>query len=223
MVPAKETAEEQLLRMIEGPSGPLPPKATAKPFSIGKLVEPFLRGGGFPGFGPRPQPRKDRNDPFLSRLQLTGRLFWVLLGGLGLYLVADLWLLQPTPPTLRPVGGGSSAAPAGPLTQTLDEQLRQSAEYRSTLASRNPFRLDTGRLAESDATPTVKNRLLEMTSTLTVVGINRSRVPEALIEDTEAKRTHFVKVGDTVNGMTITAIDDRGVTLKYEGEETILQ
>ena len=66
-------------------------------------------------------------------------------------------------------------------------------------------------------------KLADLVSSLTVVGINRGTVPEALIEDTQAKRTHFVKVGDQVNGVTISSISSEGVKVTYEGEEAILQ
>ena len=56
-----------------------------------------------------------------------------------------------------------------------------------------------------------------------MVGINRGKVPEALVEDTEAKRTYFVKVGDEINGLKISAIDVNGVKVTYEGEEAVLQ
>ena len=91
------------------------------------------------------------------------------------------------------------------------------------MAARNPFRLSAGRLSEPATGQTVRSKLLELTSQLTVVGINRGRVPEALIEDKDAKRTHFVKVGDQINGVTIIRIDSQGVTVRYEGEETTLQ
>ena len=225
MVPAKETAEEQLLRMIEGAKGPAAAKAAGMPVSFWRLMEPFWKGGGFfRRASGKPQGRKDRSDVFLWQLQLTGRIFWLILAGLGAYLIVDVWVLQPTPPSLLlPATSGGAPASPGALTQTLEEQLKQSADYRSTLAARNPFRLSTGRVLETTSSQTVKSRLVELTNTLTIVGINRGKVPEALIEDSQAKRTYFVKVGDQINGMTISAIDENGVKIKYEGEEVVLK
>ena len=48
-------------------------------------------------------------------------------------------------------------------------------------------------------------------------------MPEALIEKSDEKRTYFVKVGDQINGVTVKTIDQRGVTVAYEGEEITLQ
>ena len=226
MVPAKETAEEQLLRMIEGSKGSAPSKVAWHPASLGRFMAPFWKGGGFlRRWSGRTLSQRDQGDAFLWQLQLTGRVFWVILAGLGLYLVVDLWVLQPTlPPTLlSQVTPPPGPATSGTLPPTLEEQLRQSAEYRSTLAARNPFRLATGRMSETTAGQSVKNKLVELTNTLTIVGINRGKIPEALIEDTEAKHTYFVKVGDQINGMTVSAIDENGVKITYEGEELVLK
>jgi hypothetical protein len=222
MVAAKETAEEQLLRMIEG-SGPAPASGRpGRPAAAGweRLLSPLGQGRRLLGqwFG-RPKRDRDRSDPFLWQLQLTSRLFWVVLAGLGIYLVVDLGINQPKPPTLLAPGGTRAGGTPG---WTLEDQSRQLANYRSTLASRNPFRLSAPGSPGLDPA-TVKNKLVELTQTLTVVGINRGRVPEALIEDTEAKRTHFVKVGDQLNGLTISRIDEHGVTVSYEGEELTLK
>lgn len=227
MVPAKETAEEQLLRMIEGPSRPKRREAP-KGSSIQRGLNRFRND--WSDLWNRltlTRGRRDRTDNFLWQLQLAGRVFWVMIGSLAVYIVVDLWVLQPQPPALvtsstvipQLVDGGTSSG-------SLEDNLKASAEaYRKTLSSRNPFRLAKERFSETAVPvgPTAKTKLLELTSNLVVVGINRGRIPEALIEDTEAKRTHFVKVGDEINGVIISEISNSGVVVTYEGEETILQ
>lgn len=167
-------------------------------------------------------------DLFLWRLRLVDRIFWVILAVLGVYVVTDLLvplrrlpvIVQTVPSGAIPAAGPEEAdrTPAG----VLEQQLRPVVEYREVLASKDPFGLGSGR-AGGAAGSTAQGRLEELTAKLAVVGVNRSRTPEVLIEDLEAKRTHFLKVGDQINGMTVTAIDERGVTLSYEGEETTLQ
>ena len=225
MVPAKETAEEQLLRMIEGPRAPASPKGPAGRSSVDRVLESFFRGGDFlRRWSRQAQASKGHADVFLWQLQLASRVFWALLGALALALVVYVWVIRPAPPMLPPLPAGSTSSETAPtLAPTAAEQLKQSAEYRSTLAARNPFRLATTRATEGTSAQTVKSKLLDLTSKLSVVGINRGKVPEALIEDTEAKRTYFVKVGDEINGMTVSAIDSSGVKVKYEGEEAVLQ
>ena len=228
MVASKETAEEQLLRMIEGSSGPAPTaKRPGAPAPWLRLLE-RLREAASRARQTLMRPRlgKAPADPFLWQLQLAGRLAWIVLAGLGLYVVADMVLMKPTLPRLAvPLasGGGSAGGAEGGQHAVPDPLETNAAAYRETLASRNPFRLATERLIDDATGQTVKNRLVELTGGLVIVGINRGRVPEALIEHTEEKRTYFVKVGDTINGVKVTAIDQRGVTVAYEGEELILQ
>ena len=210
--------------MIEGPRAPASSKGPAWRGALDHLLEPFFRGDFLRRWSGRAQAPKDHADVFLWQLQLASRIFWMFLGGLTLYLVVDLWVMQPKAPMLPALPVAATPSPAGiTLTPTVDEQLKQSAEYRSTLAARNPFRLATTRISDTGSSQTVKSKLLDLTATLSVVGINRGKVPEALIEDTEAKRTYFVKVGDQVNGLTISAIDSNGVKVTYEGEEAVLQ
>ena len=167
-----------------------------------------------------PQSHREGGDPFLAQLQLAGRVFWAVLAALGLYLIVDVVILQPAPPRLalapQPPSGASSGTP-------VEDAAGRSQAYRQALISRNPFRLETGRAAEAPSSQTAQARLLELTSSLTVVGINRGAIPEALIEDTQTKRTHFVKVGDQINGITISGIAQEGVKVTYEGEETVLK
>lgn len=221
MVSTKETAEEQLLRMIEGPPS-ASPKGSPGGFSPERLRESVrdsidalkrrVRGS---------HSRREGGDRFLAQLQLAGRIFWAVLGALGLYLIVDVVILKPPSPRLalapQPLTGGAST-----VTPVEDAAGRMQA-YRQALISRNPFRLETGRVAEAPSSQTAKNRLLELTSSLVVVGINRGIVPEALVEDTQNKRTHFVKVGDQINGITISGIDQEGVKVTYEGEDAVLK
>ena len=226
MVASKETAEEQLLRMIEGSSGPAPTaKRPGAPAPWLRLLE-LLRQAAARAQQTLLRPRlgKAPADPFLWQLQLAGRLAWIVLAGLGLYVIVDMVLMKPTLPRLAvPLASGGSAGGAEGQHAVPDPLETNAAAYRETLASRNPFRLATERLIDDATGQTVKNRLVELTGALVIVGINRGRVPEALIEHTAEKRTYFVKVGDTINGLKVTAIDQRGVTVSYEGEEITLQ
>ena len=223
MVPPKETAEEQLLHMIEGPSGPRrPSRRSAKTSAIHQLVGRLKdAGSGLKGrLLPSRRPKKDRGDAFLSRLQLINRVVVIALLGMGGYLVVDLVMLRPVSPTLdiRPVPYDGTAA-GGIRTVGLGDPLRPLADYQQALRRRNPFRLASARVV-NDATPvdTTVTQLDDLIGTLSVVGINRGRVPEALIEDLDAQRTHIVTVGQSVNGLKIESIDARGVLVSYEGE-----
>ena len=220
MVPAKETAEEQLLRMIEGPGRP-PVRGPQGKLSFDRLLEQAREGIESVWRWARSSQRRGISDAFLWRLQLTERVFWLILAGLGIYLVVDLLVLQLRPPTfaLRPGPAGIAEPGDG---SAIPGDLKPVEEYRRGLVSRNPFQL-SAKAAAKAAEPAVKSALETITATLKVVGLNRGRVPEALIEDSAAKRTYFVKVGDQVNSLTVKAIDKRGVTVVYQDEETLLQ
>jgi hypothetical protein len=218
MAPAKETAEEQLLRMIEGPSAPSPKGSGGGGSPAGRMLDPLrdawdairrmLQGRGAP---------RDRGDAFLSQLQLAARVFWGLLAALGLYLIVDVVILQPAAPRLSSPGHAPGEA------RPVEDGGSKLQEYRQGLAARNPFRLEAVRVEDAPASETAQAKLQDLTANLSVVGINRGAVPEALIEDSVTKRTHFVKVGDVLNGVAITAIDNEGVKVSYEGEEAVLK
>ena len=164
------------------------------------------------------------SDPFLWRLRLIDRAFWGILVVLGVYVVVDLLMpVRRVPAIAAPSVHLVTPNPQDEGPTAAEQQLRPVAEYRELLASKDPFGLGSAHGRGGAAGTTVRSRLEEMIAKLSVVGINRSRVPEALIEDTEAKRTYFLKVGDEVNGLAVTAIDQRGVTLRYEGEDITLQ
>ena len=222
MVRTKETAEEQLLRMIEGPKGPVSSSGPLRHFAPERLRErlrgrlELLRRWALPmeqsGAG---------SDGILWRLHLAERVCWIVLASLGLYLVADLLFMNRRPPTIvlqtRPSAGtASDGVVVGALAE---DRLKPLADYRQALLTRNPFGLSTPAIVKSQG---AKSRLGELMATLTVVGINRGRVPEALIEDTTAKRTSVVKVGDQINGVTVKFIDQRGVVVMYQNEEALL-
>lgn len=164
-------------------------------------------------------PARQAADPFLARLQLADRLMWVVLGALALFLVGQLLVGQPPLPSLmspEPLGGiappATVAAPARPVDQV-----------QSAISGRNPFNLSATRSPGDLKSTSAQERLMQLVKPLVVVGVNRGATPEALIEDAEAKRTHFVKVGDTLNGLRVTAIDADGVEVEYDGETFKIQ
>ena len=211
--------------MIEGPAAPVS-RPPGRRLSFGGVVGSVAEAiGGIRHWGVRaPRGYHDPSDKFLAQLRLVGQIFWVVLAILGTYLVVDIWLRPPQPPTVAalPASVATDRAPTG-LEPSAEQRMTRAVEYRQALASRNPFRLEAPKTAQAPTAQTVKSKLAELISTLSIVGINRGAVPEALVEDTQAKRTYFVKVGDQLNGLTVRAIDQNGVTVTYEGEQATLQ
>jgi hypothetical protein len=170
---------------------------------------------------------RQSSDGLLWRLLVVERVFWLILVALVAYVVVDLGVVAParsraSAVAMLPASQSPTPDPVG--SEAGDAGLRPLAEYREALMSRNPFGIASNQLGASRIRgEQVRSRLQELAAMLKVVGLNRGRVPEAIIEDTSASRTYFVKVGDQVGEMTVTTIDQRGVTVTYEGEETLLQ
>lgn len=230
----KETAEEQLLRLIEGAKGPKPQVSGAGPMNVSPMKNPLRGRLAQAGqqwmaaarfrlsaiFGARQR----AGDSVLQQLQLASSLLWVVLLALGIYLgfqVVQDRALRKAPLI---VSAGASQAPTNTATPppSPDTLMKPMAEYLSAILQRNPF---TGASGTTSAAPIqrARERLKELTSSLAVVGIDRGATPEALIEDKSRGKTYFVKVGDVVNGAFVKEISARGVIVEYEGEEELLQ
>ena len=219
MGPAKETAEEQLLKMIEGPRGAggavKRPAVPAPRRWLVVLQE--LSGRWWRGL----LPGRREADVFLWNLRLAQRVLWVGLAGLGAYVILDL-LLWPSTPSRdhRAVAAKVGQTSSAPATPPSARPLKPLAEYVSAVTQRNPF---TGAAALSRmAVRTAKSHLEELAQNLVVVGIDRGANPVALIEQKNPQRTYMVKVGEALNGLTIKQISSEGVVVGYEGEELVL-
>ena len=225
---SKTTAEEQLLRMIEGPRGGQPPtpSASSAPVSraLGKLPEWMTRWKRRVG---SVRSWRQPGDAFLWKLRLAQRLLTAVLVGLGVYVVVTL--LLPPKPRLRqaavlnihpPVGPAASAGTASSAAEA-DHALRALSNYVAVVQERNPFTGASAREAGASL-KTMKHHLEEMATGLAVVGIDRGANPVALIEDTAQHKTYIVKAGDELNGMRVKEIRDGKVLVSYEGEEFVL-
>ena len=223
MAAAKETAEEQLLRMIEGPGRPSPGRGPVKGFSLSQASEQLRqRVRIFWQWAFTPQ--RQETDVLLWRLRLGERVLWLLLLGLGLYLVVDLFIVPLRPRRLGALSSHSEKAASGnEATEAVEPRLKAVDEYRQAIAGHNPFALASRRGEQAEDADKAAADLAQQVSTLTVVGINRGRVPEVLVEDTEARRTYFLKIGDQVKGLTVKAIDQSGVLVTDGKHDVVLK
>ena len=101
---------------------------------------------------------------------------------------------------------------------------RGTAYYLEKVRQRNIFRM--GSEAASGAENAVKAptaEIIQATQHLKLVGISWSSDPDALIEDTKALRTFFVKRGQKVGDIKIQAILKDKVILSVGGEEMELK
>jgi hypothetical protein len=227
----RETAEEQLLRMIEGSQ----PVGEDKPVRLeqSRMGVRILSGRRlFQGWKWRfpfkqwERPRRPRasgameGDPIVEKLRLAGKILWVALAVLGAYVVVDLAVLRRTPkeyeiPQKDALGSRESSVQVA-------SPLKPLGEYLTGILKRDPF-MGMASQTPKAAPVTIKRRLDEMVQGLVVVGIDRGPNPAALIEDQQTGRTTVIRVGDTVRDAKVKKIDGDGVLLTYEGEEHLLR
>ena len=98
--------------------------------------------------------------------------------------------------------------------------LKALPYYMEKVTARDIFNLNapsTAAGAKDESAPPPEETL---TKKFSLVGIAWSENPEAMIEDTESKRTHFVKRGQTINQdvKVVTIFKDR-VVLSYQDKE----
>lgn len=215
-----DIAEERLLRVIEkGERGGSSASSAAHPDARGFLsrMRSFLAR-----FYSRPVKKDDR---VLLMLQRVGLVLWIVLAGAGVYLAYGLVSFQ-TVTLKRAASYSSDGIPYAPAVElppfSMEEKLKPVDQYLNTIRQRDPFTGTSSvqeEVVEGPREPTPQETLQSMAQGLTVVGINRGAVPDAIIEDTAAKRTFFVKAGDKIKELTVKEIRHDTVVLTYQGEE----
>jgi len=102
------------------------------------------------------------------------------------------------------------------LTQTV-------SYYLDKIRERDIFKMGPKAVVKDAAPPAPASKVIEATQSLKLVGISWSKEPDAMIEDTKALRTFFVKRGQTIGPVRIEAIFKDKVILKYGTEEIELR
>lgn len=161
-------------------------------------------------------------DPTLKLMRSLSSLLWFALACFGIYFAMDYishrgQTFQSN--VFRAVKSSSSAVldQASPQEKVLPE-----SHYVEGLQNPNPF---TGApeelkvVEEVSRGPSASEQLAEMAKGLVIVGINRGPTPDAIIENSQEKRTFFVKAGDKVNEMTVKEIKRDTVVLSYQGQD----
>ena len=225
---SKDTPPEQLLRVIEGSTAA--PGASAQDAAAPRPEPPLKRlAGALQDVTSRLAqlvlPSHRDADAFLWNLRVAHRVLWVVLAGLGIYLLADVLAIRPTSRLAGRLTAPKTApgAPDSPANAAGDTSaLRSLSEYVAAAQRRNPF-VGTVATAAKATSKTTKKRLADLAAEVVVVGIDRGPNPIALLEHTAQQRTYMVKVGDDANGMTVKHISPEGVLVTYEGEELLLK
>lgn len=104
--------------------------------------------------------------------------------------------------------------------------LKAASFYLEKVRQRDIFQLGpkkTGDTKQEAAQVGPSGEILEATQHLKLVGISWSNDPDAMVEDTKALKTFFVKRGQTIGDVRVQAIFKDKVVLSYRGEETELR
>ncbi len=102
--------------------------------------------------------------------------------------------------------------------------LKQPAAYYvDKIRQRDIFSMGAKKAVQEKAPDTVSSEIVEATQSLKLVGISWSNDPDAMIEDSKALRTFFVKRGQMIGRVKIEAIFKDKVILSYEGKEVELR
>ena len=194
------TPEEKLLRLIRG-----------------KSVAPQTASGGAPAAA-APPPRGLPINFFISGWQ------WVTIVSvlLGLILIVEVATLifqftRPVPSVeIRPVNPVAVDAPAAEPTPVEPIPSLAAAAQRPVFVS--PV-ASTGGSAEIKPPSTDAK---QFAAKLTLTGIITGDPPQAILEDTETKKTYFVSPGQVVDGAVVESVLENRVILNLQGEKVEL-
>lgn len=104
--------------------------------------------------------------------------------------------------------------------------LKAASYYLEKARGRDIFSIDEDRIVldSSKSGKDLSQRAIEETGHLKLVGIAWSDDPDIMIEDTNAKRTFFLKKGQMIDGdIKLQAVFKDKVILSYKGEEVELK
>jgi hypothetical protein len=99
--------------------------------------------------------------------------------------------------------------------------LKPFSYYLEVVQKRDIFRM--GAKLPQDNSDVISSKAAEAAQTLKLVGISWSESPDAMIEDTKAGKTFFVKKGQSVNDLKVEAIYKEKVVLRYGAESIELR
>jgi hypothetical protein len=144
----------------------------------------------------------------------------VVLGGLGVVLVVEIALLalhvvRPLPTVTAPVvpSGPSDASAPPQAPDVLVPSLARSAPA-------GLFALPAAGSGPGESRQPPSGSATELASRLTLLGIVAGDPPQAIIEDSKTKKTHFVSTGQTVaEGAVLEQVLGTYVILDFQGEK----
>jgi len=221
------TPEKQLLNLIESPKAKAPAAAAAmKRKGLSVFSVTALKGRfsffmswldfkhGLPGIV-----LVFRDLKFINRILELG------IAGFLIYLVFNTMFSAVTLTTRLTAVDATLMKDKGNHAQpsVITPFLKEAAHYLGNVRSRDIFKMGFHNEVPVESGPPVSSRAVEATKNFRLVGISWSNDPDAMIEDTKALRTFFVKRGQMLGDVKVEAISKDKVVLSYEGEEVELK
>ncbi len=116
-------------------------------------------------------------------------------------------------------------SPARPVPLKESSLLRAASYYLEKVRERDIFKMGVAgpRGVEERASREGVSKITELSQNLRLVGIAWSDDPDAMVEDTKAMRTFFIKRGQTIGDLKVRAIFKDKVILSYGTEEVELR
>lgn len=136
------------------------------------------------------------------------------------YLIFDIILVSPSRKTATLLAKASLSGPlVVPAERAMPVETKGYSYYSNRMSGRKIFGAGAyiqtesqGDLGSGDAPA----------DNLGLVGIIPGTNPQAIIEDKKGQKTYYLTKGQSVNDITLEAMDEDKVTLDYRGKKTIL-
>ncbi|OGW75764.1 MAG: hypothetical protein A2Z72_01315 [Omnitrophica bacterium RBG_13_46_9] len=219
------TPEKQLLSLIETGSAKNPGIKTRAVRHKGmSLLSPGAWLGRVSFFKANLK-KKIRNNHFQADIKVINNSLFVLVFLLTMYFFGSVYLGVGSItriPTLE-FNAQQELKEEVPL-QNLSVLKNELSYYLEKVRERDIFRI--GEKKQEQAGPSPKeptSRIIEEIQRFRLVGISWSKNPDAMIEDTVALRTFFVKRGQMLGNVKVEGIFKDKVILSFEDEETELR
>jgi len=216
------TPEKQLLSLIETGSAKNP---GLQVHAVGHKGMSIFSPGAWLGrisFFKDSLQKKIKSNYFQLDIKLLNRMLMVLVSVLAIYFFTSVYfsVVSLTKlPTLKFSAEGAKEE-AIPL-QNVSVLKNAISYYMDKMQQRDIFKIGARPAPQKSSSPKEPTpKIIEETQRFKLVGISWSKNPDAMIEDTVALRTFFVKRGQTLGRVKVEGIFKDKVILSFEGEET---
>jgi type II secretory pathway component PulC len=216
------TPEKQLLKLIEDPNNDILKKRSMRRKGI-SFLSPEALEARFSLFVNKLKKGFSHDGALVFDLRLINRMLLVallVLSGYFAFFLTQSILKIGKADEFRPKIRPEHAAALPEVTG-----LKNLSHYLEKAIARDIFRPASEQIVEKpqEETKPASSQARQATGHLVLVGIAWSANPDAMIEDTKAQKTFFVKKGNRIGDIKVEAVLRDKVILSYEGEEVELK